>query len=48
MVPSPPGADLGPVFPPDLARVASAWDGLPASIKAGILAIVQAAGGSDA
>jgi len=48
VVPSPRGTDFDPVLPPDLARVVAAWDGLPASFKAGILALVQAAGGSDA
>jgi hypothetical protein len=32
----------------DLARVVAAWDRLPEAIKAGILALVQAAGGRDA
>ena len=31
-------------FPPDLARVVAAWDRLPEAIKAGILALVHAAG----
>lgn len=48
MVPRPPGADSGPPLPPDLARVVDAWDRLPETIKAGILALVQAAGGTDA
>ena len=47
MVPCPPGADFGPDFPPDLARVVAAWDHLPDAIKAGILAFVEA-GGSNA
>ncbi len=34
-----------PQFPPDLARVVATWDRLPEAIKAGILALVQAAGG---
>ena len=32
-------------FPPDLARVMATWDRLPEAIKAGILALIQAAGG---
>jgi hypothetical protein len=48
VVPSPPGAVFGPPLPPDLARVVAAWDRLPEAIKAGILALVQAAGGPDA
>jgi hypothetical protein len=47
-VPSPPGAVSGLQLPPDLARVVTAWDRLPQAIKAGILALVQAAGGSNA
>ncbi len=48
MVSRPQGADSGTDLPPDLARVVDAWDRLPEAIKAGILALVQAAGGSDA
>jgi hypothetical protein len=48
VVPSPPGAVSCPEFPPDLALVGAAWDRLPDAIKAGVLALVQAAGGSDA
>jgi hypothetical protein len=48
LVPNPPGAVSGPDFPPDLARVVAAWDLLPAAIKAGILALVQATQGVDA
>jgi hypothetical protein len=36
-----------PPFPPDLARVVAAWDRLPEAIKAGVLALVQAAGGPN-
>jgi hypothetical protein len=36
-----------PQFPPDLARVVAAWDRLPDAIKAGVLALVQAAGGPN-
>ncbi len=36
-----------PQFPPDLARVVAAWDRLPEAIKAGVLALVQAAGGPN-
>ncbi len=46
-VPSSPGAVSGPQFPPDLARVVAAWDRLPEAIKAGVLALVQAAGGPN-
>lgn len=42
--PSPSGAISCP-FPPDLARVAAVWDDLPQAIKAGVLALVQAAAG---
>src|SRR5688572_544573 len=48
VVPSPPGAISAPQFPPDLARVVAAWDRLPPAIKAGVLALVQAAGGPNA
>jgi hypothetical protein len=48
MVPSPPNPAPEPPLPPDLARVVAAWDRLPDAIKAGILAMVQAAGGPDA
>jgi hypothetical protein len=34
-------------FPPDLARVVATWDRLPEAIKAGILALIQAAGGAN-
>ena len=47
VVPCPSGAISGLDFPPDLARVVAAWDRLPEAIKAGVLALVQAAGGSD-
>jgi hypothetical protein len=43
VVPSPPGAISGQPFPPDLARVINAWDRLPEAIKAGVLALVNAA-----
>ena len=46
-VPTSPGAFSGPQFPLDLARVLAAWDRLPEAIKAGVLALVQAAGGSS-
>jgi hypothetical protein len=46
VVPCPPGAVSVPGFPPDLARVVAAWDRLPEAIKAGVLALVQVAGGS--
>jgi hypothetical protein len=38
------GAQNAPLDP-DLAAVVDAWPALPAAIKAGILAMVQAAGG---
>ena len=44
VVPSPTGAVSGPELPPDLARVVAAWDRLPAAIRAGVLAMVEAAG----
>jgi hypothetical protein len=34
-------------IPPDLAQVVAAWDKLPKAIKAGVLAMIHAAGGSD-
>ena len=43
MVPTSPHA-----IDPDLARVTAAWAYLPEAIKVGILAMVQAAGGTDA
>jgi len=49
MVPTPPeGTPRGVSaahLPPDLARVAATWDRLPENVKAGLLALVQAAGG---
>jgi hypothetical protein len=48
VVPSPSRAVSGPKFPSDLARVVAAWDRLPEAIKAGVLALVQAARASDA
>src|SRR5262249_24217169 len=47
-VPSPPSAAIAQEFPPDLLRVIAAWDRLPEPIKAGVLALVQAAGGPNA
>jgi hypothetical protein len=46
-VPSPLAAVSGPYIPPDLNVVITAWDRLPEAIKAGILALVHAAGGSN-
>ena len=46
-VPIPAGAVSGPQFPPDLAHVVAAWDRLPKAIKVGVLALVQAAGGTN-
>ncbi len=43
-----PAASCPPLADPDLARVVDAWPFLAEAIKAGILAIVQAAGGPDA
>jgi hypothetical protein len=37
-------AEIGPSCP-DLAAVVNAWPGLPAALKAGIVAIVEAASG---
>jgi len=45
--PCPPEADSGRDFPADLARVVDVWDRLPKAIKAGILALVSAAGGAN-
>ena len=51
VVPSSSHADSGPFSPPlgdpDLARVMAVWPRLAEAIKAGILALVQAAGGPD-
>jgi hypothetical protein len=44
LVPCLSGKVLGHAFPPDLARVVAAWGHLPEMIKAGVLALVQAAG----
>ena len=38
-----PGSD--PLTDPELARVVEAWPGLPTALRAGILAVVAAAGG---
>jgi len=43
VVPTPPGAISGKQMPTDLGRVVDAWDRLPDAIKAGVLALVQAA-----
>jgi hypothetical protein len=48
VVPSLSGARPSSDLSPDLTRVVGAWPSLPAVIKAGILALVQAAGGPDA
>jgi hypothetical protein len=48
VVPSPPGAISSPDLPPDLARLVAVWNRLPDAIKAGVLALVQAAGVADA
>jgi len=48
LVPSPPNPVSDPGPPADLARVVAAWDRLPDAIKAGILALVNAAGDSNA
>jgi len=48
VVPSGQGTGSNQQFPPDLARVVAAWDRFPEAIKAGVLALVQAAGGPDA
>jgi hypothetical protein len=34
-------------FPPDLSEIIAAWPGLPQAIKAGIVAMVKAAGRED-
>jgi hypothetical protein len=41
-------ASAGMNFPADLQTIIAAWPTLPEPIKAGILAIVNAAGGKDA
>jgi len=48
VVPSPGRIISDPQFPSDLARVVAEWDRLPEAIKAGVLALVQAAGKSKA
>ncbi len=52
LVPSSSQADFAaislPPADPDLAQILAAWPRLPEAIKAGILAMVQAAGGPDA
>ena len=47
VVPRPPKGDLSPPTDPDLARLVAAWPRLPNAIKAGIAALVQAAGADD-
>jgi hypothetical protein len=34
-------------LPPELARVVTEWNQLPNAIKAGVLALIQAAAGSE-
>jgi hypothetical protein len=48
VVPSPPNDGSNAPLPPDLARLVDAWPSLPPAIKAGILAMIAASGGSDA
>lgn len=48
VVPSPAGAVSGLHFPTDLAHIIAVWHRLSQAMRAGILAMVQAAGGSDA
>src|SRR5712691_1885831 len=48
VVPSLLEAALPPTTSPELALVINAWTKLPDAIRAGILALVRAAGGSDA
>ncbi len=43
LVPSPPEGRFGPYFPPDLARVAAAWEHLPDAIKSAITTLIDAA-----
>jgi len=45
-VPCPPETPSGPEIPADLARVINAWKRLPEGIRTGILALVDAAGGT--
>ena len=51
LVPTSPGArvdaDSSAAADSDLAQIIAAWPGLPEAIKAGILALVKAAGGPD-
>jgi hypothetical protein len=47
VVPTSPRAVSGPQIPPDLTCVVASWDRLPKAIKAGILALVRAAGGPN-
>jgi hypothetical protein len=46
-VPSSSGAVSGLQLPSDLADVVAVWNRLPEAIKAGILALVHAADGTD-
>jgi hypothetical protein len=39
-----PGAESSPPLDPNLARVVAAWPGLPAHIRAAVLALLQSAG----
>ena len=48
VVPTPSRAASSSQLPPDLALVVASWDRLPEAIKAGVLALVQAAGGPNA
>jgi hypothetical protein len=47
LVPNPSDAVRGPIPPANLARVVAEWPHLPEPIKVAILALVQAAGGSN-
>jgi hypothetical protein len=47
VVPPNSNAPISVHLPPELAKVVSAWPDLPAVVKAGILAMIEAAGESQ-
>jgi hypothetical protein len=47
VVPSVPNALSNPNLPPEIAKIAAAWDRLPEAVRAGINAMIAAASGDE-